>query len=73
MNLEQKLTALTQKKYGKEIAACTNEELYYSLLDLTKDCIGQTAPITGEKKVYYISAEFMIGKLLSNNLINLGI
>ena len=73
MNLEQKLTALTQKKYGKEIAACTNEELYYSLLDLTKDCIGQTAPITGEKKVYYISAEFLIGKLMSNNLINLGI
>ena len=73
MNLEQKLTALTQKKYGKEIAVCTNEELYYSLLDLTKECIGETAPITGEKKVYYISAEFLIGKLMSNNLINLGI
>ena len=73
MNLEQKLSALTQKNYGKGIADCTNEELYYSLLNLTKEYIGETAPIKGEKKVYYISAEFLIGKLMSNNLINLGI
>ena len=73
MNLEQKLSALTQKNYGKKIENCTNEELYYSLLNLTKEAIGETSPIKGTKKVYYISAEFLIGKLMSNNLINLGL
>lgn len=73
MNLEERLTALTQKSYRKDIAACTDRELYYCLLGLAKEYIGETAPIRGEKKVYYISAEFLIGKLLSNNLINLGI
>ncbi|HKM35475.1 MAG TPA: glycogen/starch/alpha-glucan phosphorylase [Lachnospiraceae bacterium] len=73
MNLEQKLNVFTQKNYGKEIADCSNEELYYSLLNLAKKYIDQSAPITGDKKVYYISAEFLIGKLLSNNLINLGL
>lgn len=73
MNLEERLTALTQKSYKKDIAACTDRELYYSLLGLAKEYIGEKAPIQGEKKVYYISAEFLIGKLLSNNLINLGI
>lgn len=73
MSLEQKLNAITQKNYEKDIAQCSNEELYYSLLNLTKEYLGETAPIKGEKKVYYISAEFLIGKLMSNNLINLGI
>lgn len=73
MNLEQKLSVLTQKNYGKEIVDCSNEELYYSLLNLTKEYIDRSALITGKKKVYYISAEFLIGKLLSNNLINLGL
>ena len=73
MNLELTLNGITQKKYKKDIAACTNEELYYSLLSLAKECMDNTAPITGDKKVYYISAEFLIGKLMSNNLINLGL
>lgn len=73
MNLERTLNEITQKNYQKDIAACTDTELYYSLLNLTKKCMEETAPITGEKKVYYISAEFLIGKLLSNNLINLGL
>ena len=63
----------TQKLYGKEIADCSNEELYYSLLNMSKELIAEKPAITGEKKVYYISAEFLIGKLLSNNLINLKI
>ena len=73
MSLQEQLSALTKEKYGKDIAACSNEEVYYSLLNLTKDMTAKTPAIKGDKKVYYISAEFLIGKLLSNNLINLGI
>ncbi len=57
----------------KDIASCSNEELYYALLLLSKKLMQVSETIEGEKKVYYISAEFLIGKLLSNNLINLGI
>ena len=73
MDLQEKWNALTQKSYGKDLAGCTEKELYYSLLDLTKNEIAEKPLISGDKKVYYISAEFLIGKLLSNNLINLGI
>ena len=73
MNLEKELLNQTQENYGKNIADCTNEELYYSLLQLSKRLMEVSEPIEGEKKIYYISAEFLIGKLLSNNLINLGI
>ncbi len=73
MNLEQELENQTQEGYGKSISACTNEELYYSILQLSKKLMTASERIEGEKKVYYISAEFLIGKLLSNNLINLGI
>lgn len=69
MNLEQ----VTTKKYGRPVAQCTNEELYYSLLAMTKDMAKERENSAGKKKLYYISAEFLIGKLLSNNLINLGI
>lgn len=54
-------------------AGGSNEEIYYNLLNLTKKAIDQKGRIEGKKKVYYISAEFLIGKLLSNNLINLGL
>lgn len=73
MNLEQQLNEITGKLYGKNIAACTNAQLYNCVLQLTKDKMAETPVITGKKKVYYISMEFLIGKLLSNNLINLGI
>ena len=73
MNLEQQLTELTKEMYGKEVKDCTDAELYYAILKLSKDLMAATAPITGDKKIYYISAEFLIGKLLSNNLINLGV
>ncbi len=73
MNLEQQLNELTGKLYGKNIAACTNAQLYNSVLQLAKNRMGDKPAISGKKKVYYISMEFLIGKLLSNNLINLGI
>lgn len=73
MNLEQQLTELTKEMYGKDINECSDAELYYAILKLSKELMAATAPITGDKKIYYISAEFLIGKLLSNNLINLGV
>lgn len=57
----------------KNIGACTDAQLYTGVLQLTKEKMAETPAITGDKKVYYISMEFLIGKLLSNNLINLGI
>lgn len=73
MNLEQTLNEITGKMYGKNIGACTDAQLYTGVLQLTKEKMAETPAITGDKKVYYISMEFLIGKLLSNNLINLGI
>lgn len=73
MDIEQQLGEIVQEKYAKGIEACTEKELYYALLDLSKKLMSSVEPISGDKKVYYISAEFLIGKLLSNNLINLGI
>ena len=73
MNLEQQLNELTGKMYGKTIAACTEAQLYNSVLQMTKEKMAEKPVISGKKKVYYISMEFLIGKLLSNNLINLGI
>jgi len=73
MDLEQRLTKLTNKMYGKAIKACTDAQLYNSVLQLTMEQMADKPVISGKKKVYYISMEFLIGKLLSNNLINLGI
>ncbi|MGT2665936.1 glycogen/starch/alpha-glucan phosphorylase [Streptococcus rifensis] len=69
LNLQQ----FVQEIYAKRIEDCTNEELYYALLSLTHRASGALATNSQKKKVYYISAEFLIGKLLSNNLINLGL
>ena len=71
--MEQQLSDLASDKYGKSLSACSNKELYYIILDYCKRLLAVTERNTGEKKIYYISAEFLIGKLLSNNLINLKI
>lgn len=69
MNLQNVLN----DKYGKSIKDCSNEEVYYGLLEVVKSEAAKKISNNGKKKIYYISAEFLIGKLLSNNLINLGI
>ena len=69
----KKLEKICSKLYKKSIKECGNDELYYALLELTKKETALKNQISGKKKVYYISMEFLIGKLLSNNLINLGI
>lgn len=73
MHLDMQLEEVAQNMYGKEVSALSDAETYYAVLQLVKRLSEVSERIEGEKKVYYISAEFLIGKLLSNNLINLGI
>ena len=67
------LSKLVEKNLNKTLAQCTNEEIYFVLLNAVKEMAEDKITNEGKKKLYYISAEFLIGKLLSNNLINLGI
>lgn len=58
---------------SKELAAMSNEEIYIALLKMINELSGELPTPKSKKKLYYISAEFLVGKLLSSNLINLGI
>lgn len=71
--IEQRLNELANLEYKKELKKLNKTQIYDTLMAFTKEEIEKKSKITGQRKLYYVSAEFLIGKLLSNNLINLGI
>ncbi|MBR1572431.1 MAG: glycogen/starch/alpha-glucan phosphorylase [Lachnospiraceae bacterium] len=71
--MEHKIDSILNELYGKNLDTASEQEVAGALLTFTKALMEDMPRVAGEKKVYYISAEFLIGKLLSNNLINLGL
>ncbi|MCD7758061.1 MAG: glycogen/starch/alpha-glucan phosphorylase, partial [Clostridiales bacterium] len=71
--MEAKINKILQEHYRKTLGTATKQELYTALMLFTQEEMAQMPILTGERKLYYVSAEFLIGKLLSNNLINLGL
>ena len=71
--MEERLQSILQARFGKTLDTADKNEVYTALLFLTKEEMENRPKIQGERKVYYVSAEFLIGKLLSNNLISLGL
>ena len=73
MNMEKQLTELSHERFGKPLEKCGDEETYFILMLLIKRILKISEKNSGEKKVYYVSAEFLPGRFLLNTLINLGI
>ena len=71
--MEKESTIKVKELFGKEICQASDEEIYAALLKIVKEKMQEAKHNEGKRKLYYISAEFLIGKLLSNNLINLGL
>lgn len=71
--VESRIQEMLKNKFNKNLNDCSDKELFDVLLSFTKDEIKKVPCNSGHKKLYYISAEFLLGKLLSNNLINLGL
>ena len=73
MDIKARITEITQAKYKMDPAKCSRSQLYYALLQLSQELSANRPAPGGPRKVYYFSAEFLMGKLLSNNLLALGI
>ena len=73
MDVKTLINTRVQELFNLSIKDCSNEQAYIALLSVVKDLLDDKKTIEGDRKVYYFSAEFLIGKLMSNNLINLGI
>ncbi len=73
MDVKNRLQEITQARYGLELSQCGDSQLYHALLQLTQELSAARPAPKGERKLYYFSAEFLIGKLLSNNLLALGV
>lgn len=71
--MEERIQKLLMEKFGRDLSSCTKNEIFEVLMMITKEEMEKLPLVQGKKKLYYISAEFLIGKLLSNNLINLGL
>jgi len=71
--MEERLENILKEKFGRNLDNCTKNEVFEALMIIVKQEMGKRPRIQGKKRLYYISAEFLIGKLLSNNLINLGL
>ena len=73
MDVKTLINTRVQELFNLSLKDCSNEQAYIALLSVVKDLLDDKKTIEGDRKVYYFSAEFLIGKLMSNNLINLGI
>ena len=73
LNMEHQLLSLAEERFGKKLTECSDPEFYSLVLILCKRLLRVSEKNTGEKKVYYISAEFLVGRLLGNDLINMGL
>ena len=71
--MEQELNSLLRDLFGKTLETAQSAEVYDALMQLTLAKMGDRPKLSGDKKLYYVSAEFLIGKLLSCNLISLGL
>ncbi len=73
MEIKTRLQEILNERCKRPLKECSSQEVYYALLQLSQELSAARPAATGERKLYYFSAEFLVGKLLSNNLLALGI